>query len=41
MKRKENISFYVLFSIIVGTAAGLALGVAFGKLIMFTACGAV
>ena len=41
MRRKENISFYILFSIIIGGAAGLALGVAFDKIIMLTACGAV
>ena len=41
MRRRENIAFYVLFSIIIGAAAGLALGIAFDKLIIFTIGGAV
>ena len=40
MRRKENISFYVLFSIIIG-AAGVALGVAFDQILMFGIGGAV
>ncbi len=41
MKRKECISVYVLFSIILGAAVGLALGVAFDRIVTFTIGGAV
>lgn len=41
MKRRENIAFYVLFSIVIGAAAGLALGIAFSKLEIFTILGAI
>ena len=41
MKRRENIAFYVLFSIVIGAAAGLALGIAFDKFEIFTILGAI
>lgn len=40
MKRERCISFYVLLSIIIGTAAGLALGIAFDRIATFTVGGA-